>query len=174
MWFLLIYAMFAFGTVLRDFWLLALPAALLALVVVLGLGDSLIRFALAPVLRRVWPARETRPPPSLLEEPDIHYARPPRIRYPAIAQARGQCGWVRVALRVSSDGRVLRYRALDQDPPRTFETAAATALKDARLPPGGGEREMSNLIAFVLPGADAPDWARERLAKVSGQRLSGA
>lgn len=144
------------------------PFALVAAFVTLWVGLLLLRFAVAPLVARLSPAVEATatPPPS--DEPSIPYLVQPASQYPAFAQARRQCGWVRVALRISPAGRITAYRVVEQTPRRTFERAVVAGLHQARLPAAPDHREMTSLITFVMPSDGAPPWALERLGKLCG------
>ncbi|WP_430421742.1 energy transducer TonB [Phenylobacterium sp.] len=164
-WAILIYTMLAIGFLLGDYFLLAFPIAIAVACAAIWLGHMLLWIGIAPFTARFWPAVTVHAPPAS-DSADAKYLTEPKIQYPAFAHARGQCGWVQVAMRVSADGQVLRYRIIAQAPARTFAATTARALSSARLPPGEGVREFTSVITFVLETPTAPEWARARLAQL--------
>lgn len=163
-WAILIYALVTISSLLGDFGFLAFPLAIGGALATIWIGYWLGLTIIASLAPRVWRAVEVEPPPQSPDPPSLVFSTPPPARYPALALARGQCGWVHLALRASPGGRVTHYCILNQAPSSTFGSAVARALDSARLPPAPEARELTTLITFVTPDDAAPSWARDRLA----------
>ena len=148
----------------------ALPSGILCAFSLQLLGSMAFRLMAAPAIARLSPPVDVPPPPPDDGPATVSYVRPPRPTYPTVAQAKGQCGWVKLGLKSDQAGRIVRFRVIDQAPGRLFERCLARALIWARLPADAsvpGEQERLSLIVFVLPGKHAPDWAIQRLDRMS-------
>jgi TonB family protein len=63
--------------------------------------------------------------------PPLKMTRPPKPKYPS--SAKGVEGWVRVEFYVTPDGRTERVRVLSSEPAGLFDSAAITAMENARF-----------------------------------------
>jgi hypothetical protein len=142
--------------------LLAIPAAWLTL----ALAVMAVQVAVQLGSKRLWPPVDVPPPP---EQPPAmaEFVEPPRLVYPHIAQAKGQCGWLKFGMQVDRRGRIHSVQVIDQAPGRVFEHAVMRSLFTARLPPHPDAeplREMTTVVIFLTPSEAAPEWARSRMA----------
>jgi len=103
------------------------------------------------------------PPPPEGGVPTAAWQQAPRLMYPSLSLARGQCGWVALRCRAAADGKLLAYQIVDQAPNRVFEREVVQGLIAARAPAEAAP-EFFTVISFVTAGPDAPDWAHARLS----------
>ncbi|MCI3131962.1 TonB family protein [Phenylobacterium aquaticum] len=141
---------------------MAIPLGVAGALGLLFLGALVHQGVVAPLVASAAPVIEVPPPPPR-SEPDETYLVRPRPSYPAVANLRGQCGWVRLRLRIDGRGLVHACQVVEQAPGRVFEKAILQALGHARFA-SGRPREGTALVIFVSEGDHTPDWAVERLA----------
>jgi hypothetical protein len=157
------------GRALGDLGGLALPLGVAAAIGCLVLGTALAWSATWVAARLFWPPSLVGAPPEDFRDYTAgreDWVRPPAIRYPFVARARRQCGWVALRILVDARGRVQSYQIADQAPAWTFERAVLAGLGRGVLvavPEAPAPRETKTLITFVSPGAASPEWALQRL-----------
>jgi TonB family protein len=143
---------------------MAIPIGLVVALLAVIAASVAFRMAVALTAPLFGRAVETPPPPVFAGEvAQAVYRRPPRIVFPAAAEARGQCGWVVLWLRVDPTGRIASYAVIGQAPGRIFERAVARSLVRARVePPEGatGPTVVISVVKFISLRVGAPAWAR--------------
>jgi hypothetical protein len=166
-WAVLFYEALVLTTTLKSHQLIGLLLSFPAAFLTLWLGMVGIHLVAWLGSSRFWPPSEVPPPPEDDPPASTAYVEPPRPVYPIIARARGQCGWLKLGLRVDRRGRIRSFQVIDQAPGRIFEKAVAIALFATRLPPDPDAeplREMTTVVIFLTHSRMAPDWAREGMA----------
>jgi hypothetical protein len=170
LWPVIIYVALVLATELNPQSVIAVLLAIPVACGVLALGLIGLHHVVALGAERWWPPVDVPPPPP--DESDAQgvtpYMQPPMIVYPALAQARGQCGWLKLRVRVDREGRIRHFQVVEQAPGHVFKRAVAAALFKARLPPDPDAtplREMVSVISFVAPSKNPPEWAKQKLAE---------
>ena len=92
-----------------------------------------------PKVVRATPAPSAAPPPApaapVGETRDVRAVTTPRPAYPAAAARNRQDGTVEVEFTVAADGSVQNAKVLSATPPRIFDSAALSAIKNAKFEP---------------------------------------
>lgn len=92
-----------------------------------------------PKVTRPSPAASAAPPPAAAapvgETRDVRAVTPPRPAYPAAAARNRQDGTVEVEFTVAADGSVQNAKVLSATPVRIFDSAALSAIKNAKFEP---------------------------------------
>ncbi len=166
-WAVMFYEALVLTSTLKNHPLIGLLLAFPAAYVTLALATLGVQLVVWLGATRFWPPSDIPPPPQddPAAENTTAYLQQPKFIYPVIAQAKGQCGWVKIGLRVDRLGRIESFQVIEQAPNCVFERTVANALFEARLSPdpvADPLREMTSVIVFLVPCKTAPDWVQER------------